>query len=123
MAAGISLVWRDTVLVPWASSLREHRPLSPNMLLYWAMIESAIAGGATVFDFGRSSRDGGTHLFKRQWGAEDVPLHWEYILLTKDVLPDQGASNPRLELFIRAWKHLPVGVSRWLGPRVIRNVP
>jgi serine/alanine adding enzyme len=123
MAAGISLAWRDMVLVPWASSLREYRPLSPNMLLYWSMIESAIASGASVFDFGRSTRGGGTHQFKRQWGAEDVPLHWEYVLLSTDSLPDHGTSNPRMEFFIRTWQRLPVPVTRWLGPHVIRNVP
>jgi serine/alanine adding enzyme len=123
MAAGISLAWREMVLVPWASSLREYRPLSPNMLLYWSMIESAIAGGAAIFDFGRSTRDGGTHHFKQQWGAEDVPLHWEYVMLSKDSLPDHGTSNPRMEFFIRAWRRLPVAVSRWLGPHVIRQVP
>ena len=53
------------------------------MLLYWTMLADAIECGARIFDFGRSSRNTGPHHFKRQWGAQETPLHWEYILLTR----------------------------------------
>ena len=55
IAAGGTLTWRRTVENPWASSLREHRSLCPNMLLYWAMLKMAVEGGAARFDFGRST--------------------------------------------------------------------
>ena len=32
------------------------------------------------FDFGRSTLDGGTFRFKRQWGAQPLQLHWHYWL-------------------------------------------
>src|SRR6266487_1571868 len=35
IAAGLISVFKDTVEMPWAGSLREHRNLCPNMLLYW----------------------------------------------------------------------------------------
>jgi serine/alanine adding enzyme len=95
VAGAVMIRFRDTVLVPWASSLRAFRPLCPNMLLYWTMIEQATVDGARVFDFGRSSPDAGTHHFKLQWGAEASPLHWEYVLLTRESVPDQGPRNPR----------------------------
>ena len=81
VAAAVALGWRNSVLVPWASSLREFRNQCPNMLLYWQMLEHAIGERRAVFDFGRSSRDGGTHQFKQQWGASSFPLHWEYAMV------------------------------------------
>jgi FemAB-related protein (PEP-CTERM system-associated) len=46
VASSLTFAWRDTVEVPWASSLRKHRDKSPNNLLYWAMLQQAIAGWA-----------------------------------------------------------------------------
>jgi hypothetical protein len=123
IAAAISLRWRDTVLVPWASSLREYRHLCANMLLYWGMLEDAVSHGVRVFDFGRSSRGGSTHQFKQQWGASDVPLHWEYAMLGEKRPTDQGTSNPRMQMVIHAWQHLPLWLANALGPRVVRHVP
>src|SRR4051812_41704483 len=55
IAGGITLRHRDVLEVPWASSLREYRSQCPNNLLYWRIIEHAIAGGCTTLDFGRST--------------------------------------------------------------------
>jgi len=123
VAAGVVITFRDVVLNPWASSLREFRHLCPNMLLYWTLLEQAVRDGAHVFDFGRSSPGGGTHQFKLQWGAVEVPLHWEYVLLSRAEPPNQGPSNPRFERAIRAWQRLPLQVANVLGPRIARHLP
>jgi FemAB-related protein (PEP-CTERM system-associated) len=123
LAAAITLTFRDTVLVPWASSLREARPLCANTLLYWTMLEYAITSGAQVFDFGRSSPGGGVNQFKLQWGASAAPLHWEYVLLKRAQVPDQGPSNPRFQPAIRAWQMLPVWLANGLGPHIVRSIP
>jgi FemAB-related protein (PEP-CTERM system-associated) len=123
VAAAVSLTWRGTALVPWASSLRSHRHLSPNMLLYWSMLERAAASGCHTFDFGRSTRDGSTHQFKRQWGTSDVPLHWEYALLTRERAADQGSSSPRFALAVDLWRRLPLPLANRLGPAIIRHIP
>lgn len=122
VAASIALSWRDSMLVPWASSLREFRHLCPNMLLYWHMLEAAVLQKLSVFDFGRSTRDGGTHRFKEQWGAESFPLHWEFVMLHGGEPREHGASNPRLGFLISAWQQLPLGVANWIGPHVIRHL-
>jgi FemAB-related protein (PEP-CTERM system-associated) len=123
VAASVTLQHGDTVLVPWASSLREYRQHAPNMLLYWQMLEHAVHHGATTFDFGRSSPGSGTYQFKRQWGATERPLHWEYVLLTRKTAPNQGPQNPKFTRLVEAWKHLPVWMSTWLGPHIVRNIP
>ena len=123
VASAIAIRHGDTVLVPWASSLREYRQQCPNMLLYWTMLERASTTGARVFDFGRSSPDSGTHHFKVQWGAQATPLHWEYVLLRGQMPPDQGPSNPKFGAAIRTWKRLPLWATNRFGPLLVRNIP
>src|SRR5262249_44811223 len=57
----IALKFKDTLAVPWASSLRQYLALCPNVLLYWETLRAACAEGFTRFDFGRSTRDSGTY--------------------------------------------------------------
>ncbi len=123
VAAAIGLVHRSMFSVPWASSLREFRAQSPNTLLYWRMIEHAVASGVATFNFGRSTLGEGTYQFKEQWGARPIPLHWEYVLEQGRPLPDLTPKNPKYRAAIAAWKRLPVPVTRWIGPHIIRSIP
>ena len=123
VAAAIALRFKDTVIVPWASSLREYRQHCPNMLLYWTMLETAVQRGVQTFDFGRSTVGAGTHQFKLQWGAQPTPLHWEYVLLTRATAPDQGPYNPKFAAAIAAWQRLPLWLANAVGPAIVRNIP
>jgi FemAB-related protein (PEP-CTERM system-associated) len=123
VAAGIGLTWRDTIEVPWASSLREYRQMCPNMMLYWAAIRHAVASGFRTFDFGRSTPNEGTFQFKKQWGAEPLPLHWEYWLGAGVAMPDQSPKNPKFSLAVRAWQRMPLWLANTLGPRIVRDIP
>jgi len=123
VAAALSYAWRDTLEVPWASSLRAYRAMCPNNPLYWSVMRSAIAQGFATLDFGRSTSNEGTFHFKRQWGAEPAPLFWEYALTGRSSLPDQSPANPQFRTAIAVWKRLPVGVATWLGPHIVRSIP
>lgn len=122
VAAGLTWQWRDTIEVPWASSLRAYNAMSPNNLLYWTILQQAIGSGATVLDFGRSTPNEGTFHFKRQWGAQPLPLCWEYDLID-GALPDQSPKNPKFHLAIEAWKRLPLPIANLIGPRLVRSIP
>ncbi len=123
VAAGIALAHRDTVEVPWASSLQEFRPACPNHALYWFVMRWAIARGARALDFGRSTPNEGTYQFKQQWGAEPSLLCWEYRLLRGDTLPDQSPKNPKFRFAIEAWKRCPLWLTNTIGPRLVRSIP
>lgn len=123
VAGGFTLSHRNTLEVPWASSLRRFRHESVNYLLYWKMTEYAVARGYTVFDFGRSSPNDGPYTFKRHWGGEPEPLHWEYALVGRTDLPNLSPSNRRFRAAIEAWKRLPLAVTNLLGPRIVRSIP
>jgi FemAB-related protein (PEP-CTERM system-associated) len=123
VAAGFISTFRDVIEVPSAGSLREFRSQCPNYLLYWSVIEHAIAAGARVLDFGRSTPGEGTFLFKQQWGARPGPLSWEYQMLSRRDVPDRSPANSRFAPAIAVWKHLPVGLTRLVGPHVVRSLP
>jgi FemAB-related protein (PEP-CTERM system-associated) len=118
VAAGVCMVFRDTVLVPWASSLRQWRSRCPNNLLYWEVIRSACEKGLRWLDFGRSSPGSGTHRFKMQWGGVEQRLHWE----TSDRSSLVDPASPTSRLLTRAWARLPVALTRLLGPAVRRRI-
>ncbi len=122
IAAGWGFCWQEEFEMTWASSLRSHSRIAPNMLLYWSFIERCIGRGIRVFNFGRCTPGGGTHRFKLQWGSRDVPLWWYQWGARPGAStpsPDAGAYSwgPRL------WRHLPLPVTRALGPRIVRSIP
>jgi FemAB-related protein (PEP-CTERM system-associated) len=118
VAGAVCIVFRETVLVPWASSLRQWRSRCPGNLLYWEVIRSACEKGLSRLDFGRSSPGGGTYRFKMQWGGREERLHWE----TNDRPSLVDVDSPRYRLMIRAWQRLPVPLTRVIGPIVRQRV-
>lgn len=113
-AGGCALRHGRSVELVWAGSLREASAAAPNMLLYWSFIRRAAEAGAAEFDFGRCTPGGGTHRFKRQWGAADVPLPWQRARRRAGAPPQtEGAV---LTLASRVWRRLPLPLATWLGP-------
>ena len=113
----IALAFKDVLSVPWASCLREYGTLCPNMLLYWAAIRAGCREGFRRFDFGRSSRGSGTYRFKRQWGAQEEPLFW-YTIPLRGGGGGGLASGRRAALLAGSWRHLPLAVTRTVGPHI-----
>lgn len=109
----IALFHKETVVVPWASSLRHYFSKCPNNLLYWDAIQHACDRGYRLFDFGRSSIGSGTYNFKLQWGAQPVQLHWQVFAKTI-----RTKENANLRFASAIWKHCPVALTNYLGPYI-----
>lgn len=123
IAAGIAVWHNDAMEIPWASSIADYKQFCPNNILYWEAIRFAIRMGLRWFDFGRSTPDEGTFNFKKQWGGEPVPLSWQYLLPEGQKLPELSPKNPKYEMAIKVWQKLPVGITRLIGPPIVRNIP
>ncbi len=123
VAGGLTFRTRSTLEIPWASSVRDYNALCPNHLLYWHVLQSAATHGCTRFDFGRSTPHEGTYKFKEQWGAQPLPLCWEYGLLAGRQLPNASPSNPKYSRAIALWRKLPLRVANAIGPRIVRSIP
>jgi len=115
----VALTFKDRVVVPWATCLKEHFALCPNMLLYWETIKRASLDGVARFDFGRSTRGSGTYRFKQQWGAQEEPLFW-YRIPTRsaNAIALQRPAAGSSDLLTRMWQRLPLAVTRQVGPRI-----
>jgi len=123
VAAGFLAGFNSQLEIPWASSLRAYNRQSPNMLLYWQCLEFACQRGFKVFDFGRSTMGESTFKFKEQWGAKPHQLYWHYWLPTGGDIPQVNPSNRKYEAAIGAWRRLPLPVTRWLGPKIVKYIP
>lgn len=113
----IAIAFKDVLAVPWASCLRRYDTLCPSMLLYWETIRTGCGEGFRRFDFGRSSPGSGTYRFKRQWGAEEEPIFW-YTIPIRRGGGESLSSGRRAALLAGAWRHLPLAVTRTLGPQI-----
>ncbi len=122
-SAAILVEWRHTLEIPWAATLDEFRSAAINMRLYWEVLQLAIARGCRRFDFGRSTRDTGTHRFKEQWGAQPVQLHWHRWAARHESSPGADGEPRRFALATRAWSKLPLPVANWLGPFISPRLP
>ena len=90
--------------------------------MYYNLLERAIGRGQDAFDFGRSSPESNTYQFKRQWGASPEPAEWQYYVRRGDAA-DMRPDNPRYRRLIRIWQRLPVGLTRLIGPPIVRGIP
>ena len=123
IAGGLVLSYREKLYVPSASSYRSERAHCPNHALYWETIKRGIEQGYTGFDFGRSTIDGATFRFKKQWTPDPIQLTWQYQLIRASELPALNPDNEEFGLAIRIWQKLPLPVANFLGPHVIKNFP
>lgn len=122
IACSLIMGFKDTMGNPWASALRQYSRLSPNMLLYWTMLEYACDNGFRYFDFGRSSPDEGTYKFKEQWGAIPTPLHWHYISLDSQPIGEATSDKSKFEKVIYYWQKLPVPITKIIGPMIRKHI-
>jgi FemAB-related protein (PEP-CTERM system-associated) len=122
LASGCGFVWREEFEMTWAGSIRESRPISANMLLYWAFMQRAIQRNVRVFNFGRCTPGSGTHRFKRQWGGVDVPLPWGQ-WSPNGLRATPSPERPVYRAATAVWRRLPLAMVNRLGPLLARRLP
>lgn len=123
VASVLNFYYRDTV-VPYYSGCDEAYFFTQcNNVMYCDLMESAVQRGYKRFDFGRSRREAGPYQFKVNMGFTPQPLHYQYVLLGLKDLPRINPSNPKFELPRRIWSHLPLGVTKVVGPQLLKYIP
>lgn len=123
ISGALLLRHRDQVSVLHTGSLPEFLRFRPNNLLYWEIIQGGIASGAATLDMGRSLAGSGTAQFKESWGAVGRPICYEYFLNRRKTLPQINQANPRFAAAQWVWQRMPLPLTKWLGPKLIRNIP
>ena len=121
-SAGFVILHNDQAEILWAASLKAYHRDSVNMLLYWGLIEYLAKAGVKSFDFGRSSYGSGGYKFKKQWNGIEQSLYWYY--QGKDnYIPDVNPHSSKFSLATSAWKMMPLGLSKKVGPVISRQIP
>jgi serine/alanine adding enzyme len=123
IGGALVLYFKDMMTVPSASSLSSFLKYCPNNILYWEIIKRGCEKGVKRFDFGRSTLNSGTFNFKKQWVKEPTQLYWQYHLNKIKYLPELNPENPKFSLGKKLWRKLPLALTNFLGPKIIRNLP
>ncbi|WP_326539089.1 FemAB family XrtA/PEP-CTERM system-associated protein [Pseudorhodoferax sp.] len=122
LSSVLSFYFRDEVLPYYAGDDTAARDMAANDFKYWELMRRACARGLKVFDYGRSKQGTGSFAFKKNWGFEPTPLHYQYCLYKRDAIPQNNPANAKYQLMIRTWRRLPIGVANWLGPFIVRSL-
>jgi FemAB-related protein (PEP-CTERM system-associated) len=123
VAAAFLVHHRDSIEIPWVSSVRDFNHLSFNVLLYWECLQYAVRAQKRYFDFGRSTVGSGTYAFKQRWGAKDTQLYWHYWLNQGKQMPNLTPHNPKYQVAVKVWQRLPLLITKVVGPHIVRNLP
>jgi len=107
----------------WGAVLTEYNDISPNYLLNWAAMEYFSTSGAKWFDFGRSTVGSGQHVFKKRWGAKQIPLAYQYWTRPGHTLSIAKPDNPKYAARVEKWKKLPLWLTRLAGPYISCSLP
>jgi FemAB-related protein (PEP-CTERM system-associated) len=118
----LTFYFRDEVLPYYAGDCADARDLAANDFKYWELMRRACERGCRVFDYGRSKRGSGSFDFKKNWGFEAEPLHYEYTLYRGDRVPEHNPLNPRYRAFIALWRRLPMPIANRVGPFLVRGL-
>jgi FemAB-related protein (PEP-CTERM system-associated) len=122
LSSVLSFYFRDEILPYYAGDDTAARDLAANDFKYWELMRRACARGIKVFDYGRSKQGTGSFAFKKNWGFEPKPLHYQYCLYQRDAIPQNNPSNAKYKLLIATWRRMPIGLANWLGPFIVRSL-
>jgi FemAB-related protein (PEP-CTERM system-associated) len=122
VASVMSFYFRDEVLPYYGGGTDSAREVAGNDFMYWELMRRACERGVRVFDYGRSKRGTGSFDFKKNWGFEPQPLHYEYRLVRGKRIPEHNPLNPKYRLFIKLWQRLPVPLANLIGPHIVKSL-
>lgn len=122
VASVLNFYFRDEVLPYYGGGVRGARALAANDFMYWEVMRRACERGCRMFDFGRSKLGTGSYAFKHNWGFEAIPLTYQFQLAPGRAMPDLNPLNPKLRLFVAAWKRLPLPLAARLGPPIVKGI-
>jgi FemAB-related protein (PEP-CTERM system-associated) len=120
--ASVLVFQGDVVTNLHANILHRYRTDYAGEFLYWSVIERYSQRGFKVFDLGRSLIGSGNETFKMKWKPRKQLLAYWYSLMPGHALPELNQKNPKFQMAIWTWKHLPSFVVRFLGPFLIKGL-
>jgi FemAB-related protein (PEP-CTERM system-associated) len=119
----LTFYFRDQVIPYYAGASPQANKLAANNYMYWVLMQRAVERGCRWFDFGRSKKGTGAYAFKTQWSMQVEDLPYEIMLVQRDSVPNFSPANPKFEMATKVWQKLPMGMTKLLGPHVVKWFP
>jgi hypothetical protein len=104
----MSFYFRDEVLPYYAGDDEAARDLAANDFKYWELMRHACAARRQGVRLRAQQAGHGPYAFKKNWGFEPTPLHYEYCLYKRDAVPQNNPSNAKYKLLIETWRRMPI---------------
>jgi len=123
VASVLVFLFRDTVLPYYSGTLQEYNRYHASNFMYLKLMEFGVENGYKNFDFGRSRKGTGPYSFKKHQGFDPQPLCYQYYLHRADKIPNVNPSNPKFDVPKRIWQKMPLSLTKWLGPKIVRAIP
>jgi FemAB-related protein (PEP-CTERM system-associated) len=123
VSGGLSFLFREWMQPYYVGSLDEAKGMAANNFLWWKLIQIAAENGRSTFDFGRSKNGSGNFDFKKKWNPKIELLKYRVLLVGRTEVPNFSQNNPKFQTAINLWKKLPLGLTKVLGPRIVRWFP
>jgi FemAB-related protein (PEP-CTERM system-associated) len=122
IASVMNFYFKNEVLPYYGGGTEFARSVKGNDFMYWEVMRRATEKGIKIFDYGRSKIGTGSYSFKKNWGFVPEPLFYEFHLVKSKTMPDINPLNPKYQLFIAAWKRLPLPISQFIGPFLSKDL-
>lgn len=123
VCGGMSFFFREWIQPYYIGSKEEAKALAANNFLWWELIKLGASTGHSTFDFGRSKKNSGNYDFKKKWNPHIEDLSYQVRLVRRKEAPDFSPMSPKFELATNIWKKMPLGLTRAIGPHVVRWFP
>ena len=123
VCGGMSFFFRDWMQPYYIGSKEEAKGLAANNFLWWELMKLGANRGHSIFDFGRSKKNSGNYDFKKKWNPLIEDLPYQVRLIRRKEAPDFSPMNPKFEAATNLWKKMPLGLTRAIGPHVVRWFP
>lgn len=123
IAGVMCFYFRDIAMPYYGGALQGYQKDSPNNFMYWKLIAQSAREGLREFDFGRSKRGTGSYHFKSAWSMVETDLPYKYHLVKAKEVPHLSPIDKKFQLPVAAWRRMPFGWTKVLGPKVIRWIP
>lgn len=114
---------KDTISPYYIGYDSNYLKFAPNNYILWEVIRYGCEKGFKRYDMGRSRKGTGSYEFKRHWGIEPKQLCYEYYLVRQKEIPQVNPSNAKFDIPRKVWGQLPLSITRYLGPKLIRYLP
>jgi len=123
VASVLFFEYKDILLPYFSGGNSKYNFTNANNVLYFELMKYGLKNGFKYFDFGRSRINSGAGKFKEYMGFTPQNLHYYHSLNSQKEIPNINPSNPKFNLVSKIWSTLPLSLTEYLGPKIVKKIP